>query len=245
MSSCFYLFFHELLHLCFVLLFYTDGFNRDKILKLNSQQFAWSQFLCVPWWEFFTCHLFCLVSATSFFLFSFGIPVLAHFFPFWFNYSTWNKVALRRLAIYWSFVWERSGQTLLIAQALWVSSCRFCFSAAYLRSASKGCHNAVLLPLPLPSIADSFLKNMISLWYFLLKSTSSALSQYQNESREVPTTSTLFHCCKKEIIDSHLKLRTLLWSHRFCWLFFRSVPLDTMLPCIFDLSHFGWPFFLF
>lgn len=112
-----------------------------------------------------------------------------------------------------------------------VSSFRFCFSAPYLRTA-PGCHNAVFLLLSSLSTTDCFLKNMISLWYFLLKSTSSAFCHYQTEFRDVPTTKTSFHCCKKGIIDFHLKLSTLLWSHGYCWLFLRFAALGSMLFCI-------------
>lgn len=60
-----------------------------------------------------------------------------------------------------------------------ISSFRFRFSVAYLRSAPKAWHNAVLSLSP-PSILDYFLKNMISLWYFLLKSTSLVFSSVTN-----------------------------------------------------------------
>lgn len=116
---------------------------------------------------------------------------------------------------------------------VWVSSFRFCFSAAYLRTAAKECHNVVFLPLPPPSTTDCFLKNMISLWYFFLKSTASAFSHDHTEFREIPTTRTSFHCCKGGIIDCHLKLcMHFTLESWFCWLFLRSAALGSMLLCI-------------
>ena len=98
--------------------------------------------------------------------------------------------------------------------------------------------------LPPSLTSGCFLKNMISLWYFLLKSTSSAFSPYQTESGKFPTARTTFHCCQRQIIDFHLKLHTFLWSYGFCGLFLRcSIGLHACLQVCLTLATLGGPFY--
>lgn len=125
---------------------------------------------------------------------------------------------------------------------LWVSSSGFP-SVSLLGVKTKGMsQHRPSLP---PSLTSGcFLKNMISLWYFLLKSTSSAFSPYQTESGKFPTARTTFHCCQRQIIDFHLKLHTFLWSYGFCGLFLRcSTGLHACLQVCLTLATLGGPFY--